>query len=87
MTENYEVEAVVDRRVVSRGGRYVREYLTKWKNYSHNKNTWEPVEHFCGSGKIEEFEALWQAEIAKALTRRFAEIVTREIVNLQLTLT
>ena len=40
-TNFYEVEKIKDRRII--GGR--REYLIKWKGYSDNESTWEPLSH------------------------------------------
>ena len=44
MTENnnyYEVEKIMDRRIVK--GK--KEYLIKWKGYPENQSTWEPNSH------------------------------------------
>ena len=40
-TNFYEVEKIKDRRII--GGR--KEYLIKWKGYSDNESTWEPLSH------------------------------------------
>jgi chromobox protein 5 len=37
--ETYEVERVVDHQVIDDQD----HYLIKWKNYSDDHNTWEPV--------------------------------------------
>lgn len=39
--EEFEVENILD----IRKNRGIREYLIKWQGYSHNENTWEPVEN------------------------------------------
>ena len=44
MTENnnyYEVEKIMDRRIV----RGKKEYLIKWKGYPESQSTWEPNSH------------------------------------------
>ena len=41
--ERYEVEAVIDSRIVGRGDRRSMMYLVKWKGYSDRHNSWEPV--------------------------------------------
>ena len=40
-TENYEVEKIVDKRIML--GQI--EYLVKWKGWGIEDNTWEPQEH------------------------------------------
>ncbi len=73
MFENYyEVEHIVSSRVVIENGAHKKQYLTKWKNYGQHRNSWEPVEHFAGSTKIQEFESFRSKLIALALTPRNA---------------
>lgn len=73
MFDNYhEVEDIVSSRVVIEKGALKKQYLTKWKNYGQHRNSWEPVEHFAGSTKIQEFESFRSKLIALALTPRKA---------------
>ena len=52
--ENYdEIEKVVDKRVDSDGQ---VKYFVKWKGYSNEENTWEPIENIEADAMIEEFE-------------------------------
>lgn len=41
-TLKFEIEKIIARRVTSQG---YTEYLIKWKNYSNEENTWEPLEN------------------------------------------
>lgn len=38
----YEVESILNHRIVKRGRKSINEYLVKWKNYGPEHNTWEP---------------------------------------------
>lgn len=38
----YEVEVILDHRVVKRGKQRKSQYLIKWLGYGHEHNTWEP---------------------------------------------
>ena len=49
----FEVEAVIDKRIKFRKV----EYLIKWRNYSNDQNTWEPIENLVNvKNLIESFE-------------------------------
>jgi hypothetical protein len=39
--DEYEVEGIVDRRMIIIDGNEVVEFLIKWKDYAATKNTWE----------------------------------------------
>ncbi|KAL5279961.1 HP1A.2 family protein [Megaselia abdita] len=51
--EEYTVEAVVDKR--TKRGKV--EYLLKWKGFSHDDNTWEPVDNCTCDNLIKDYEA------------------------------
>ena len=70
MSGNYEVEFVVGRRVAIQSGAYERQYLTKWKNFTHSRNSWEPTDNFHGLKIIQEFEGQRSKLIQRALTPR-----------------
>ncbi|VDC06874.1 unnamed protein product, partial [Peniophora sp. CBMAI 1063] len=41
--ERYEVEAVINSKIIGRGAHRSMMYLVKWKGYSDRHNSWEPV--------------------------------------------
>lgn len=56
----FEVESLLDYRERKVGGsrRTVPEYLVKWKGYSHEHNTWEPLTNLTHcDGFIQEYQA------------------------------
>ena len=38
----YEVERILDSRVIKRGKKSVTEYYIKWLGYDHSYDSWEP---------------------------------------------
>ncbi|MGK3741308.1 MAG: hypothetical protein ACI90V_008158 [Bacillariaceae sp.] len=42
--EEFEVEGIVDRRMIIIDGNEVVEFLIKWKDYDVSENTWEPYD-------------------------------------------
>lgn len=57
--EEWEVEAIVDRRITR--GR--PQYLIKWKGWSSKDNTWEDEENLAGCGLLlQNFLLRWGAE-------------------------
>ena len=61
-SENYEVEKIVKKRV--KNGKV--EYKVRWKGYSKDDDTWEPIEHLEGCmEKLHEF--LDKEEISAAV--------------------
>jgi hypothetical protein len=71
MSSCYEVENVLARRIAVQDGAYERQYRTKWKNFSHNRNSWEPTDNFHGLKIIQEFESQRNKLIEKALHPRY----------------
>ena len=44
-TEEFELEAITDKRVLGRGRWKRIEYLLKWKGYPASESSWEPVQN------------------------------------------
>lgn len=55
-TKTYEVEKVLDHRLGPDGPNDY-EYFVKWKGFSHDHNSWEPVDHFFERLCISEYWA------------------------------
>ena len=59
----YEVERISDRRIV--GGK--KQYLIKWKGYSDNESTWEPISHLKYIlDQVKEFEEKYEKKNNKS---------------------
>jgi hypothetical protein len=50
LTEEYEVEEIIQRKVFRENGRRVSKYEVKWLGYPSCENTWEPREHLLPEG-------------------------------------
>jgi len=48
----YEVEQILDKRVVKRRGSSRVHYLVKWVGYGVAHNTWEPEENLVNCSKL-----------------------------------
>lgn len=56
--EEYEVEAILDKRVVGTGSSTKTEYLVHWRGYGTDEDTWEPMKELTNvQSKIDEFES------------------------------
>jgi Chromo (CHRromatin Organisation MOdifier) domain len=75
MSSSYEVETVLSRRIALQDGAYERQYRTKWKNFSHSRNSWEPTDNFHGLKIIQEFESQRNKLIEKALLPRYCKLL------------
>ncbi|KAK7693479.1 hypothetical protein QCA50_003047 [Cerrena zonata] len=57
--EEYEVEKIVQARVVKKGGKKAWQYRVKWKGYDNDSdNTWEPTDSF-ENGSQHFIETFW----------------------------
>jgi hypothetical protein len=55
--DEYEVESIVDSRIVSQNSKIVKQYFVKWKGFPHSQNTWEPIGNLTGCrALVERFE-------------------------------
>jgi len=53
-SEEFEVETILSHRdrKLPRSTRTVREYLIKWRGYSHEHNSWEPASNVANSPDV-----------------------------------
>ena len=62
MSNNYTVEEVIGRR--KKKGKY--EYLIKWKDYSINESTWEPMDNlYFIKELVDEYDKSYDAKNSK----------------------
>ncbi|KAJ7046912.1 hypothetical protein C8F04DRAFT_1062141 [Mycena alexandri] len=54
----FEVETVTEARVAKKSKKVIWEYHVKWKGYTMDENTWEPIASFSGSEDI--IEKFWE---------------------------
>ncbi|KAJ7774958.1 hypothetical protein B0H16DRAFT_1880134 [Mycena metata] len=54
----FEVETVTEARVAKKSKKVIWEYHVKWKGYTLDENTWEPIASFSGSEDI--IEKFWE---------------------------
>ena len=52
-TDQYHVEDLLDKRVVTKNGRKVTEYLVKWQGYPIYEATWQLPKDLTGSEVLE----------------------------------
>lgn len=73
----YIVEKILDKRI-SASGRV--EYLLKWKGYSNDDNTWEPVEHMKCKKLITKFEkdVNSQSKVAKKMKNPIVKLEIKQ---------
>ena len=50
----YQVEHLVDERVLTKRGKRIVQYLVKWEGYSHKDNSWEDEAHILDEKLIDE---------------------------------
>ena len=63
----YEVEKIIDRRI--KKGK--KEYLIKWKGYSENESTWEPLSHLKYIQEhVKEFNIQYNNNTKKIIEKR-----------------
>jgi hypothetical protein len=58
--ENFELEKILDHRVVKRRKRMVNEYLVRWLGYGAESDTWEPEENILGDSAKEQITIFWE---------------------------
>jgi glutathione S-transferase len=74
----YVVEKIVDKRVEGKGRSRTTEYRVRWKNYSEEDDTWEPVQGLGKvMGKLAAFEKVWEAK-QKAQQKKEKAVVTKK---------
>ena len=54
--EEWEVEKILDSKIIKKGRKRCLEYFVKWKGYDEGSNSWEPEENLENSPEaVEEF--------------------------------
>ena len=62
-SNEFEVEAIVEKRVRKVGGQFQGQYLIKWVGYPESDNTWESKKHLTNcKDLLEKFESRLKAE-------------------------
>jgi hypothetical protein len=88
----YEVEKLVDKRVVGRGSNKSIQYLVRWKGYGEADDTWESVKNLGNVlSKVGAFEkalaqAHAQAALAQAQAAKLAELERAHRASWELTI-
>ena len=74
MSNYYTVEEVIGHR--KKKGKY--EYLIKWKDYSINESTWEPMDNlYFVKELIEEYDRSYDAKNAKKKKKEAKEVISK----------
>ena len=56
--EEYKVEIIIDDCYTRQGRKRKRQFLVKWKEYPHSKNSWVNKEDMHAPGLLADYQAL-----------------------------